>query len=109
MTIAMVNREEQIEAEIKALKVERETLRRNHYWHCPQCKRQTKIKSLEIVSFYYYNCEDWYVCDLYEIQCPKCHKSSSGYKHHKAWVKVHKLLYFFKKIIKKDSQSGKIV
>lgn len=105
----MSNREEQIEAEIKALSAEREELRKNRFWCCPRCKQKTKINTLEIVQFYYYDIEDWSTTGSYEIQCPKCNKSSSGYKDRDGWTKVHDLLYYFKKIIKKSRSSGMII
>lgn len=97
----MVDREAQIEAEIKALYAERETIRSNRLWTCPACKKKTKISSLEVFQDYYYNCEDWYTSDRFHIQCPKCNKTSSGIagsKHWPGWDKVKEHLSYFKKI-----------
>lgn len=75
--------EKQIDKQIKDLTAQRQELRKNKLWECPECKKRTKISKLGILvkQFYVepYSCSGgdyWIEGDNpdYCINCPKCDK-----------------------------------
>lgn len=101
-----MNREAQIDSEIKKLQAERESLRKNRFWCCPSCKRKTKIKDLDLIRYMYYDIEDWRYSGMYGITCPKCKKLVNGYKDHKQWTSVYELAHYFKTEKSQEQRRG---
>jgi ribosomal protein L37AE/L43A len=73
-----------IDAEIKALKQKRHSLRGKQIWKCPLCEKGTQIGRLDLVviKFYVrpYSCtggDYWTEGDKpeYKVHCPKCNRN----------------------------------